>query len=142
MKALTLILAISAFAIFGCASVPHARLDPGLFETSTPTPTLTPENSPPVEIGTASFYHPALIGRRTASGARYSDKALTAAHRTLELGTRVRVTNLENSRSVIVTVNDRGPYAHGRIIDLSRRAARALGFVHEGLARVRVQPLT
>jgi peptidoglycan lytic transglycosylase len=140
MKALTLILAISAFAIFGCASVPHAHLDPGLFESSTPT--LTPESSPPVEIGTASFYHPALIGRRTASGARYSDKALTAAHRTLELGTRVRVTNLENSRSVIVTVNDRGPYAHGRIIDLSRRAARALGFVHEGLARVRVQPLT
>lgn len=93
------------------------------------------------QIGTASFYHDALVGRRTASGDTYSNLALTAAHRTLDLGTRVRVTNLENSRSVVVTVNDRGPYVRGRIIDLSRRAALMLGFVNEGITRVRIDPL-
>jgi len=93
------------------------------------------------QIGTASFYHTALVGRPTASGDPYSEVALTAAHRTLDLGTRVRVTNLANSRSVVVTVNDRGPYVRGRIIDLSRRAALMLGFVHEGIARVKIDPL-
>jgi len=66
---------------------------------------------------------------------------LTAAHRTLEFGTRVRVTNLANLKSVVVTINDRGPYVSGRIIDLSRRAASALGFLRDGVTRVRVEPL-
>ena len=82
------------------------------------------------------------MGRLTANGEHYDERALTAAHRTLDLGTRVRVTNLENRKSVVVTVNDRGPYAKGRIIDLSRRAARVLGFVHDGVTRVKVEPLT
>ena len=93
------------------------------------------------QIGTASFYHSSLAGLRTASGERYREYALTAAHRTLDLGTRVRVTNLANSRSVVVTVNDRGPYVSGRIIDLSRRAALMLGFVNKGITRVRIEPL-
>jgi len=93
------------------------------------------------QVGTASFYHDGLVGHRTASGDTYSNLALTAAHRTLDLGTRVRVTNLENKRSVVVTVNDRGPYVRGRIIDLSRRAALMLGFVNEGVTRVRIDPL-
>ena len=145
---LKLVLIASALLNFGCATVPHARLtgDPGVLLAADRSavdshPSLDPASAKG-QIGTASYYHPGLVGRRTASGEVYSDRALTAAHRTLDLGTRVRVTNLENSRSVIVRVNDRGPYAQGRIIDLSRRAARALGFVHEGLARVRVQPLT
>ena len=66
---------------------------------------------------------------------------MTAASRTLDFGTRVRVTNLVNSKSVVVTINDRGPYVTGRIIDLSRRAASRLGFVEEGLTRVRIDPL-
>ena len=95
-----------------------------------------------VQIGKASFYHPALDGRMTASGATFDSRLLTAAHRTLQFGTRVRVTNLMNLRSVIVTINDRGPFVDGRIIDLSRRAAAALGFVQSGVTRVRIEPIT
>jgi len=94
------------------------------------------------QVGAASFYHPALDGRLTASGATFDSHLLTAAHRTLQFGTRVRVTNLVNLRSVVVTINDRGPFVRGRIIDLSRQAAAALGFVRNGIARVRVEPLT
>jgi rare lipoprotein A len=97
--------------------------------------------APDAQIGAASFYHPIFDGRMTASGQTFSSALMTAAHRTLEFGTRVRVTNLENLRSVIVTINDRGPYVRGRIIDLSRRAAAALGFVRDGVTRVRVEPL-
>ncbi len=94
-----------------------------------------------VETGLASFYSDALQGRRTASGAPYDGRALTCAHRTLPFGTRVRVTDVETGRSVVVTVTDRGPYADGRIVDLSRAAARALGILERGLARVRLEPL-
>ena len=95
-----------------------------------------------VQIGKASFYHPDLDGRTTASGATFDSRLLTAAHRTLQFGTRVKVTNLVNLRSVIVTINDRGPFVDGRIIDLSRRAAAALGFVQRGVTRVRIEPIT
>ena len=90
------------------------------------------------ETGTASFYARRFQGRVTASGERYDERALTAAHRTLPFGTRLRITNLENGRSVVVTVTDRGPADRGRVVDLSRHAARQLGFVREGTARVRL----
>lgn len=77
--------------------------------------------------GVASWYGPGFQGRRTASGERFNQHALTAAHKTLPLGTRVHVRNLDNDRSVIVTINDRGPFVRSRIIDLSRGAARAIG---------------
>jgi rare lipoprotein A len=102
-----------------------------------------PRAAPPAErgqVGVASFYAHRLHGRRTASGARYDERALTCAHRTLPFGTRVRVTALETGRSVVVTVNDRGPFARGRIVDLSREAARRLGMLGSGVARVRVEP--
>ena len=89
--------------------------------------------------GEASWYGERYQGRGTASGEAFDLNALTAAHRKLAFGTRVRVTNLANRRSVIVRINDRGPYARGRIIDLSRRAAALLGFEIDGIARVRVQ---
>ena len=92
-------------------------------------------------IGTASYYHSFFEGRTTANGQKFSNELMTAASRTLDFGTRVRVTNLVNSKSVVVTINDRGPYVTGRIIDLSRRAASRLGFVEEGLTRVRIDPL-
>ncbi|NEO68868.1 MAG: septal ring lytic transglycosylase RlpA family protein, partial [Moorea sp. SIO3H5] len=82
--------------------------------------------------GIASWYGSAFHGRRTASGERFNQYALTAAHRTLRFGTRVKVTNLRNGRSVIVRINDRGPYIRGRIIDLSRGAARIIGLVRSG----------
>ncbi len=110
-------------------------------EKAAPTPLPRREPGPKGQVGVASFYHPALNGRTTANGEIYDDAKLTAASRTLALGTRVRVTNLGNRRSVVVTVNDRGPYVGGRIIDLSRRAARTLDFVDEGTTRVRVVPL-
>jgi rare lipoprotein A len=93
------------------------------------------------EVGVASFYGHEFHGRRTASGARYDQRALTCAHPTAPFGTRLRVTDLETGRSVVVTVNDRGPYAPGRVIDLSLAAARHLGMVQRGLARVRVERL-
>jgi len=93
------------------------------------------------QTGGASYYHPSLDGRMTANGETFDNGALTAASLTLGFGTRVRVTNLVNSKSVIVTINDRGPYVAGRIIDLTHRAASALGFVQRGVTRVRVEPL-
>ncbi|MGF1475202.1 MAG: septal ring lytic transglycosylase RlpA family protein [Geminicoccaceae bacterium] len=89
--------------------------------------------------GVASWYGPGFHGRPTANGERYDQDALTAAHTTLPLPSIVRVTSLENGRSVIVRVNDRGPFVDDRIIDLSRAGARALGFERQGLARVRVE---
>jgi rare lipoprotein A len=87
------------------------------------------------ETGVASYYN----DRRTANGERMSSRALTAAHKTLPFGTRVRVTNLSNRRSVTVRINDRGPFTKGRIIDLTKRGADALGFRKQGLAKVRVE---
>jgi rare lipoprotein A len=88
--------------------------------------------------GMASYY---WQGQRTASGARFNPNGLTAAHRTLPFGTRVRVTNRSNGRSVIVTINDRGPFIRGRIIDLSRGAAQAISMTGAGVARVSLEVL-
>jgi rare lipoprotein A len=90
-------------------------------------------------IGHASWYGEEFAWRPTASGERYDPSKLTGAHRTLPLGSRVRVTNLLNGRSVMVTINDRGPYAGRREIDLSYGAARVLGMVRRGVARVRIE---
>ena len=91
--------------------------------------------------GMASYYGTRHHGRKTASGERFNQHAMTAAHRTLPFGTRVRVTNLNNQKSVIVRINDRGPYAKGRIIDLSAEAARELNMIRAGVAPVRVERL-
>ena len=93
-------------------------------------------------VGIASWYGPGFHGRRTANGEIFDQDALTAAHTTLQMPTIVRVTNLENGRSVVVRVNDRGPFVGNRVIDLSRRSAELLGFRRAGTARVRVQVLT
>ncbi|HTM74001.1 MAG TPA: septal ring lytic transglycosylase RlpA family protein [Pseudolabrys sp.] len=90
------------------------------------------------ETGIASWYGPTFYGHATANGERFDAAALTAAHRTLPMPVNVRVTNLDNGRSLIVRVNDRGPFAKGRIIDLSERAATLLGYKAQGTARVRV----
>lgn len=92
----------------------------------------------PYQIGTASWYGSYFQGKPTASGEPYNMYDLTAAHLTLPLGTRVRVTNLRNGRSVVVRINDRGPVVPGRIIDLSYSAARVLKVKARGLQRVRL----
>jgi len=94
------------------------------------------------ETGVASWYGPSFYGRPTANGEIYDGDKMTAAHKTLPLPVNVRVTNLENGRSVIVRVNDRGPFARGRIIDLSRRAAELLDMTRAGVAKVRVTYLS
>jgi rare lipoprotein A len=105
------------------------------------------DTSAPAEIdsyhaeGQASWYGSRHHGRRTASGERFDQHALTAAHRSLPFGSKVRVTNLSNQRSVVVRINDRGPYARGRIIDLSRAAAERLGMLSRGVAPVRLERL-
>ena len=88
------------------------------------------------ETGIASFYHDYFVGKITASGEKYDPNKLTVAHKSLPLGTMIKVTNLENDKSVIVRVNDRGPYVKNRILDLSKSAAVQLGLVQNGFARV------
>jgi len=91
------------------------------------------------QVGKASWYGPRFHGKKTASGKRFNQYALTAAHRRLPLGTRVKVTNLKNGKTVKVKINDRGPYHGGRIIDLSRAAAQRLSM--GGVARVKIEVL-
>ena len=91
--------------------------------------------------GLASWYGPGFHGRKTASGERFNQGKLTAAHRTLPMGTKVRVINEENGRSIVVTVNDRGPFIKGRVIDVSKRAAELLEFKEDGVAKVRLEIL-
>lgn len=101
-----------------------------------------PRPAPPGgEFGIASWYGEPFHGRAAANGTVYDQEAFTAAHPTWPLGTRVRVTDLETGKSVLLKITDRGPFVDGRVIDVSRRAARKLGFLHDGLAEVHVQPL-
>jgi rare lipoprotein A len=90
------------------------------------------------EVGVASWYGPTFYGKQTADGEIYDGDGLTAAHRTLPMPVNVRVTNLENGKSLVLRVNDRGPFANGRIIDVSKHAAELLGFYAKGTAKVRV----
>jgi rare lipoprotein A len=99
---------------------------------------LSAQHNKPYQVGTASWYGDYFEGRPTASGEPFNMYDMTAAHLTLPLGTLVRVTNLRNHRSVIVRINDRGPYVDGRIVDLSYNAARVLHFDQQGLQRVRL----
>lgn len=96
----------------------------------------------PVDIaGKASWYGPGFHGRKTASGERFDQNELTAAHPTLPFDTKVRVTNEHNGRSVVVRINDRGPYAERRVIDLSKGAAKAVGMLKSGVAPVSIEVL-
>lgn len=98
---------------------------------------MTPENAL-AGTGMASFYGSDHAGRRTADGSIFNPEVLTAAHRSLPFGTKVQVTNLDNGRSVVVRITDRGPFVHGRIIDVSAGAARSLDFVERGVTRVKL----
>lgn len=91
------------------------------------------------QSGKASYYSDNLSGRKTANGERYSPSALTAAHKKLPFGTNVKVTNLNNGKTVTVRINDRGPFVAGRIIDLSKAAAKEVGMLQSGVVKVKIQ---
>src|SRR3954466_15987288 len=93
----------------------------------------------PIQSGGASWYGPGFHGKRTANGERFNTHALTAAHRSLPFGSRVQVTNERTGRSVVVRINDRGPFVGGRVIDLSKAAARAVGI--SGVGKVKLTRL-
>ena len=114
----------------GCASAPRAQPPAGVSVTQ-----LGPT------VGVASYYGRQYHGRKTASGERFNMHELTAAHRILPFGTNIKVTNLANDHSVVVRVNDRGPFKRDRILDVSLEAARRLQMVAAGVARVRIEPL-
>ena len=123
-------LLLLAFLVGGCAS-PTPTRDPTTRETARKT-----------ERGKASYYAKRFHGRKTANGERFDVNAMTAAHRKLPFGTKVKVTNLENGRSVVVRINDRGPFARGRVIDLSPAAARQIGMIRAGIVKVTVEILS
>ena len=107
--------------------------------TSGAQPAIAPEPTPsesPMGEGHASYYGAELAGNRTASGETFHPEGLTAAHRTLPLGSKVRVTNPRNGQSVVVRINDRGPFHGNRVIDLSTAAARTIGLIRSGTGRV------
>jgi rare lipoprotein A len=129
------------------ASLPQSpdtlRAVPSASRPPTPAPDPPPPSRPrsDVQVGRASWYGRAHQGKATASGEPYDRNAMTAAHRSLPLGTRIRVTNVDNGRSVVLRVNDRGPFIDGRILDVSQAAARALGAASAGLFTARIEVL-
>jgi rare lipoprotein A len=118
-----LILLATALLLSACAS--QGQIDPRGYRAE----------------GQASYYGARHHGNKTASGERFDQNALTAAHRSLPFGSRVQVTNLRNDKSVVVRINDRGPYTKKRIIDLSQKAAERLDMLRDGVAPVRVEQL-
>ncbi len=141
MKANALKITVAALALIilaGCASKPKYHRPP--------TDTKFKWQGERQEVlftrlGSASFYGDEFVGRKTASGQIYTHTKLTAAHRTWAFGTRVRVTNMKNNRSVVVVINDRGPFVPDRMIDLSKAAARKIGMVKEGVVKVKLEVL-
>jgi len=128
--------------VLGLGLVGLTLVAPGCAGTKRPAGLTTAPPEPTKRIvGLASWYGQRHQGRPTASGEMYDMNKLTAAHRTMPFGTRLRVTNTENGRSVVVRVTDRGPFASGRILDVSLAAAKALGMVGDGVAHVEIAVL-
>jgi peptidoglycan lytic transglycosylase len=132
--------AVIALALATAACAQPRRESATAAPTPAPVVVARPAPAAPrvVQTGAASWYGQAHHGKKTASGEAFDMYALTAAHRSLPLGTRIRVTNVANGRAIDVRINDRGPAIPGRIIDLSYGAARALGAVGDGVLRVRI----
>ena len=134
----------------GCASQQQPRPPAPPTPAAKPAPTVSapakpvakPAAAPRYQAkGKASYYASRHHGRRTANGERLNNNAFTAAHRELPFGTKVKVTNLANERSVVVRITDRGPHTRGRLIDLSQAAARELGMLRAGVVQVRVESI-
>lgn len=149
------LVATASLALFAaCGSAPQSRRDQQRARATAPTEAFTPPtaarkaqtetaaNSSPasaIERGKAVWYGGKWHGRKTASGETFNQNALTAAHKTLPFQTKVKVTNLANGKSVIVRITDRGPYGAGRIIDLSKAAAKVVGMIDSGVTDVTIE---
>ena len=138
------LLGIASVVLLCSACSEHRRVTGGRMPPSPSSGTsgAMNANAGDTEVGYASWYGVPYHGRQAASGEVYDQNKLTAAHLTLPFGTQTRVTNLENNRSVVVRINDRGPFVEGRMIDLSRAAASAIGVLGPGSALVRLQILS
>lgn len=134
----SLAILLTVLAMIGCSTAPRYGIGP---KGSKPTKEARAGTGsyPMIQTGMASFYAEDFHGKLTANGETYDMYGLTAAHKTLPLNTLVRVTNLDNKKSVVLRINDRGPYAKGRILDCSYGAAMKLGFAGQGTARVRIE---
>jgi rare lipoprotein A len=132
-------IALLALLLVGCATTQHTSST--ISDVTSNDVTSQTKTTGWTQEGIASWYGREQQGHLTANGERFDMHALTAAHRTLPMQTRVRVTHRENGRSVIVRINDRGPYSRGRIIDLSYAAAKVLGMIERGVAPVRIEVL-
>ena len=135
---------ILSFFIYSCTSSPRYRTEPQKPSTSnnkTPVSLITKSNIKHRKVinGVSSFYAKDFHGKLTANGEVYDMYGLTAAHKTLPLNTIARVTNLENNKSLILRINDRGPYIKGRILDCSYGAAKKLGFIEQGTTKVKIE---
>jgi rare lipoprotein A (peptidoglycan hydrolase) len=137
---------IVGVTLLGCISGCSLKEEPMPLPPApqSPTPQAKEEAAPAgkpetTKVGTASWYGPGFHGHETASGETFDQHALTAAHRTLPLGTEAKVTNLETGQSVTVTINDRGPYVQGRQLDLSQAAAKQIGLTKQGVAKVKIE---
>jgi len=137
MKACNLLTVVLIFLMFGCSSAPRygERTGPTKKTTKKPAPS---KKYSKIQTGWASFYAEDFHGKLTANGETYDMYGLTAAHKTLPLNTIVRVTNLENKKTIILRINDRGPFVKNRILDCSYGAAVKLGFASKGTTRVRI----
>jgi len=127
-------------ALSGCYSVPEEVPAPAPVAAPAPQVRVAPRPAPRPRQELASWYGPGFNGRLTTTGERFNQNAMTAASKTLPLGSRVVVTNPENGRSVEVRINDRGPHVRGRTLDLSKRAAQKLGITRKGVAPVEITP--
>lgn len=119
-----------AVTLSACSAIPEQSI--------AKSPAAKPIGYAKAQSGKASWYGPGFQGRKTANGERFNMNAYSAAHRTLAFGTKICVHNLKNGKGVTVRVNDRGPFVRGRVVDVSRQAARTLGMVRSGTAPVRV----
>jgi rare lipoprotein A len=141
LRIIALSFALSTLAgLSGCYSVPEEVPAPPPVAAPVPQVRLPPPAPRPPKQELASWYGPGLNGRRTTTGERFNENAMTAASKTLPLGSHVVVTNPQNGRSVEVRINDRGPHVRGRTLDLSKRAAQKLGITKKGVARVQITP--
>jgi rare lipoprotein A len=138
LRSLIALLTCGCAATVAYAPPPPPPPPPAVERPLAPPPQAEAKPKPKATIGYASWYGPGLEGHKTATGERFSSARMTAAARGIPLGSQVEVTNLMNGRSATVRINDCGPLRHGRKVDLSKRAARKIGIIHDGTALVRI----